>query len=160
MASRSGVRSAALLLYRGGMSEEPVEVLLGHMGGPFWARKDARGWSIPKGEVDAGEDLLAAAYREFAEETGSSPPAGPVFELGDLVQPSRKIVTAFAVRGDLDPAGLRSNTFALEWPRGSGRLQEFPELDRAGWFDLPTAATKLVAGQVPFLARLTDLLSG
>jgi predicted NUDIX family NTP pyrophosphohydrolase len=151
-------RSAALLVYRfdvrGGL-----EVLIGHMGGPFWARKDDGGWSIPKGEYEPSEAPLAAARREFEEEVGSPPPVGRYLELGEVRQSSGKIVTTFAVEGDVDLAAFASNTFELEWPRGSGRVQEFPELDRAAWFGLEQAETKLVKGQIPILAALSTALT-
>ncbi|MBL7499623.1 NUDIX domain-containing protein [Frankia sp. CNm7] len=150
-------QSAGLLLYRSVAGE--VEVLVGHMGGPFWARKDEGAWSIPKGEHEPDEDPRAAAAREFAEELGSAPPDGPWLELGTVRQSGGKIVTVFAVRGDLDPAAAVSNTFDLEWPRGSGRIRTFPEVDRVAWFDLPTARAKLVRGQLPFLDRLLDHLA-
>jgi predicted NUDIX family NTP pyrophosphohydrolase len=155
--------SAALLVYRyaadGGSADPRLQVLIAHMGGPFWAKKDNAGWSIPKGEYEPPEEPLAAALREFEEEMGSPPPSGPYLELGDLKQPSGKIVTTFAVPGDFDLAGFSSNQFVMEWPRGSGRLQEFPEMDRAAWFDLDQAAVKLVKGQVPILHLLTDALA-
>jgi len=141
-----------MLVYRAGPAG--VEVLLGHMGGPFWARKDERAWSIPKGEYDPGEEPLAAAMREFEEELGSPAPAGPVAPLGDLEQPGGKLVSVWCVQGDFDPAELRSNTFEMEWPPRSGRLQEFPEIDRAAWFDADSARLKLVRGQVGFIDRL------
>ena len=144
--------SAALLLYR--IRDGLIEVFIGHMGGPFWKNKDERGWSIPKGEYTDTEDPLAAARREFEEETGSPPPAGEPIELGELRQPSGKRIVAYALEGDFDPARVRSNTFAMEWPPRSGRQAEFPEIDRAGWFDLDTARRKLVQGQVPFLDAL------
>jgi predicted NUDIX family NTP pyrophosphohydrolase len=149
-------RSAGLLLHRetGGL----LEVLLGHMGGPFWARKDARAWTIPKGEQEAGEDPRRVAVREFAEELGTPPPDGPWLDLGEARQSGGKIVTVYALRGDFDPATAVSNTFELEWPRGSGRVQVFPEIDRVAWFDLDTAQARLVVGQVPFLARLRERL--
>ncbi len=133
-------RSAGLLLYRARAAG--LEVLLGHMGGPFWAKKDDRGWSIPKGEFEPGEQPLAAARREFEEEMGSPPPAGPAIPLGELKQPSGKVISVWCVQGDFDPASLRSNTFALEWPPRSGRLQEFPEIDRAAWFDVEHSQTE------------------
>jgi len=127
-----------------------VEVLLVHPGGPFWAKKDEGAWSIPKGEMDDGEDALVAARREFREETG--------FVVGDVARPlapvrlsSGKVVHAWAVPGDADPALLRSNTFSMEWPPRSGRSQEFPEVDRAAWFSLAEAKRKIAAGQLPFL---------
>ncbi|ONH31088.1 DNA mismatch repair protein MutT [Pseudofrankia asymbiotica] len=147
-------RSAGLLLYRdvgGGL-----EVLIAHMGGPFWARKDEAAWSIPKGEYEPDEDPRAAAAREFAEELGSAPPDGPWIELGDVRQSGGKVVTAYALRGDFDPATAVSNTFELEWPRGSGRVQAFPEVDRVAWCDLPAARARLVRGLLPFLDRLLD----
>ena len=150
-------RSAGLLLYRG--APDRLEVLLVHPGGPFWAKKDAGAWSIPKGEIDAGEEPLAAARREFEEETGVAPPNGEAVALEPRRQAGGKLVMAWAVRGDLDPALIRSGTFSLEWPPRSGRQQEFPEVDRAGWFTLEQAREKILNGQVLFLnelARVTD----
>jgi predicted NUDIX family NTP pyrophosphohydrolase len=129
------------------------------MGGPFWARKDDGAWSIPKGEYAADEDPEAAARREFAEELGAPVPAGDLVPLGEL-RASGKVLAVWAVEGDLDAAACRSNTFSLEWPPRSGRVQEFPEIDRAGWFPLTEARNKLVKGQVPFLDRLAALLAG
>lgn len=149
-------RSAGILLHRN--VDGRLEVLLGHMGGPFWARRDAGAWSIPKGEHGPDEDPPAAAAREFAEELGSAPPDGPLLELGEVRQSGGKTVLAFALRGDFDATHITSNEFELEWPRGSGRRQRFPELDRAAWFDLETAAAKLVRGQVEFLERLRILV--
>jgi predicted NUDIX family NTP pyrophosphohydrolase len=123
------------------------------MGGPFWARKDEHAWSVPKGEYEQGEDPGDVAVREFTEELGTAPPDGPTFELGSSRQ-SGKTVTVFARQGDFDATTAVSNTFRLQWPPGSGRFQDFPEVDRAEWFDLPAAATKLVKGQVVFLDRL------
>jgi predicted NUDIX family NTP pyrophosphohydrolase len=148
------VTSAGLLLFR---RLERLEVLVGHMGGPFWARKDAGAWSIPKGEFDADEDPLAAAQREFAEELGSPPPDGDYLELG-VVKLSGKTVVAWAVEGDLDVTSVVSNLFEIEWPPRSGRREQFPEIDRAAWFDIDAAATKLVKSQLPFLERLGTLL--
>ncbi len=149
--------SAGLLPYR--ESEGGLEVLIAHMGGPFWARKDDGAWSIVKGEYGPHEEAFAAAQREFAEETGVAAPAGEPLALGELRQSSGKRILAWAVEGAaLDPAGFASNTFTLEWPRGSGREQEFPEIDRAAWFDLATARRKLVSGQVPFLDALSRAL--
>ncbi|WP_420122300.1 NUDIX domain-containing protein [Nakamurella sp.] len=148
--------SAGLLLHRSGPAG--IEVLLVHMGGPFWARKEEHAWSIPKGEYEAGEDPAAVAAREFTEELGAPPPAGPTIELGTARQ-SAKSVTIFARAGDFDAASAVSNTFSLEWPPRSGRFQEFPEVDRAEWFDLATAVTKLVKGQAVFLARLADRIA-
>jgi predicted NUDIX family NTP pyrophosphohydrolase len=150
--------SAALLLYR--VIDGGVEVLIGHPGGPFWARKDEGAWSIPKGEYVDGEDPWSAAQREFLEEVGKEPPAGPRIDFAPLRQPSGKVITAFAVRGDLDLEGAVSNTFALEWPKGSGNVREYPEIDRVGWFSVAEATTKLVKGQRPLLDRLTAALEG
>jgi predicted NUDIX family NTP pyrophosphohydrolase len=147
--------SAGLLLYRG--TGEHVEVLLAHMGGPFWTRKDDGAWSIPKGEYGPDEDPLAAARREFAEELGSPAPDGDYRPLGDVRQKNGKLVTAWAVAGDLDVTTVVSNTFEVEWPPRSGRRQEFPEVDRAAWFDLAAARPKLVAAQAAFLDRLREL---
>jgi predicted NUDIX family NTP pyrophosphohydrolase len=144
--------SAGVLLYR--IRDDVVEGLIAHPGGPFWARKDDGAWSIPKGEYTDGEDPLAAAQREFAEELGLPVPAGPRLDLGVLKQPSGKVVTAFAVRGDLDVTDTRSNTFELEWPKGSGTVREFPEVDRVGWFPVTQARTKLLKGQRPYLDLL------
>jgi predicted NUDIX family NTP pyrophosphohydrolase len=152
-------RSAALLVYRL-TAEDELEVLVAHMGGPFWARRDAGAWSIPKGECENGEDALATARREFAEEMGAPAPAGEPVYLGEWRQPSGKIIISYAVQGDFDLSGFRSNTFSLEWPRGSGVAQEFPEMDRAEWMTVDRAATKLVKGQLPILAALQQLLRG
>jgi predicted NUDIX family NTP pyrophosphohydrolase len=145
-------RSAGILLYRhrGGS----IEVLLVHPGGPFWARKDEGAWSIPKGEYAPGEDPLAAARREFEEETGSRPPDGEAVPLGAFRQSAAKIVDAWAIEGDFDPATLKSNTFTLEWPPRSGRMREVPEVDRAQWFAPEEAARKLLEGQRPILEAL------
>jgi len=147
--------SAGILLHRLGPGGR--EVLLGHMGGPFWARKDDGAWSIPKGEHGPDDDPLAAARREFAEELGSPVPSDDLVPLGQL-RASGKVLTVWAGEGDLDAAACTSNTFELEWPPRSGRIQEFPEIDRAAWFPLAEARTKLVGGQVPFLDRLLDAL--
>ena len=149
-------RSAGILMYRG--SPPRLELLLVHPGGPFWARKDLGAWSIPKGEYAEGEDPLAVAKREFAEELGSPPPQGEFVSLGELVQPSRKLITAFALEGDFDPATLTSNRFELEWPRGSERKQSFPEVDRAAWFAPARAREKIQPGQAPFIDRLLERL--
>ena len=144
--------SAGLLLYR--VRDGVVEVLIGHPGGPFWTRKDDGAWSIPKGEYADGEDPWAAAQREFVEEIGLPAPCGPRIDLPPLKQPSGKVVTAFAVLGDLDLTDAHSNTFELEWPKGSGRIQAFPEVDRVGWFPVAQARIKLLTGHRPFLDRL------
>ncbi|MDP7706333.1 NUDIX domain-containing protein [Mycobacterium sp. TY815] len=144
--------SAGLLLYR--ERAGVVEVLIAHPGGPFWARKDDGAWSIPKGEYGAGDDPWVAAQREFAEELGLAVPAGPRLDFGPVKQPSGKVVTAFAVRADLDVTDARSNTFEMEWPRGSGRMREFPEVDRVGWFSVAQARDKLLKGQRVVLDRL------
>lgn len=149
--------SAGLLLYR--VRDGIVEVLIAHPGGPFWARKDDGAWSIPKGEYAHGEDPWAAAQREFSEEVGSAPPAGPRVDLAPVKQSGGKVVTAFAVRGDLDPTGARSNTFELEWPRGSGQMREFPEVDRVEWFPVAQARIKLLKGQRALLDQLMADLS-
>jgi predicted NUDIX family NTP pyrophosphohydrolase len=144
-------RSAGLLLYR---SQRVLEVMLVHMGGPFWASRDTGAWSMPKGEPEPGEEPLAAALREFAEETGLAPPAGTPIDLGERRQSGGKLVHAWALEADTDVSAIDGNTFTLQWPPGSGQLREFPEVDRAGWFDLPSARSKLVKGQVSFLDAL------
>jgi predicted NUDIX family NTP pyrophosphohydrolase len=149
-------RSAGILLYRG--RGEELNLLLVHPGGPFWAKKDEGAWSIPKGEYDEGEDPLAVARREFEEELGSPAPPGDIIDLGELVQPSRKRITAFAVEGDFDANGLRSNLFELEWPPKSGTMRSFPEVDRAEWFMLDEARAKILSGQRPFIDRLLERL--
>jgi predicted NUDIX family NTP pyrophosphohydrolase len=144
--------SAGVLVYR--TRDGVVEVLIAHPGGPFWARKDDGAWSVPRDEYADGEDPWAAAQREFFEELALPVPPGPRIDFGSLKQPSGKVVTAFAVEGDLDVADARSNTFQMEWPRGSGKMREFPEVDRVGWFAVGQARTKLLKGQLPFLDRL------
>ena len=144
--------SAGLLLYR--VRDGVVEVLIGHPGGPFWAQKDDGAWSILKGEYTDGEDPWAAAQREFEEEVGHRPPPGPRFDLGSVKQPSGKMLTVFAVSGDFDITDVHSNTFEMEWPRGSGQIKAFPEIDRLGWFPVAQARTKLLKGHGPFLDRL------
>jgi predicted NUDIX family NTP pyrophosphohydrolase len=144
--------SAGLLVYRA--AGRAVEVLLVHPGGPYWARRDDGAWSIPKGEVEPGEEPLPTALREFAEELGADAPPGAAAPLGEVRQAGGKRVLAWALQGDLDVSEIRSSTFATEWPPRSGRTAEFPEVDRAGWFGLEAAREKLLAGQVPFLDRL------
>jgi predicted NUDIX family NTP pyrophosphohydrolase len=150
-------RSAGLLLFRV-TPAGVVEVLCAHMGGPLWARRDEGAWSIPKGEYADGEDPAAAAAREFAEELGVVPPVGPWLSLGSVRQSGGKTVLAWALEGDLDASQVRSGTFELEWPPRSGRIQSFPEIDRAAWLDLGTARAKLVKGQRPLLDRLEAAL--
>ncbi|HZN56231.1 MAG TPA: NUDIX domain-containing protein [Candidatus Polarisedimenticolaceae bacterium] len=145
-------KSAGVLLFRetGGV----LEVFLVHPGGPFWARKDDGAWTIPKGECDEGEDAWLAARREFEEETGSKVPPGEPIPLEPVRQAGGKVVHAWAVRGEIDPASLRSGTFTLEWPPKSGRRQEFPEVDRGDWFPIEAATRKILKGQAPFLVEL------
>lgn len=149
-------RSAGILLFR--RTTGRVEVLIAHMGGPLWARKDEAAWSVPKGEYEPGETAEAAARREFQEELGLPVPAGTLVDLGEIKQSSGKIVTVWAIEGDLDPAQVVPGTFTMEWPKGSGVQREFPEIDRAAWFDLGTARDKLVKGQREFLDRLVARL--
>jgi len=132
-----------------------VEVLLVHPGGPFWARKDLGAWSLPKGEYLEGEEPLAAALREFEEETGVTP-HGPFLALGEIRQPSGKVIAAWAFEGDCDCAKIQSNLFSMEWPRGSGKTREFPEIDRGEWFGLDAAREKILKGQAAFLDRLME----
>jgi predicted NUDIX family NTP pyrophosphohydrolase len=147
-------RSAGIVLYRVG--RDGPSVLLVHPGGPFWARRDAGAWSIPKGEYEDGEDPRACALREFEEETGTALPAGELVELGSVKQKNGKVVTAWAVEGDLDADSVRSNTFTMEWPPRSGQTAEFPEIDRAEWFGADEAREKLVAAQSEFVNRLLE----
>ena len=151
------VESAGLLLFR--REAGALLVLLAHPGGPFWRRKDLGAWSIPKGELLAGEDPEAAALREFAEELGAAP-AGPLVPLGTIVQRGGKRVHAFAAEGDFDVATMRSNTFAMEWPPRSGRMQSFPEVDRAEWFAPEVAREKLLPAQAELIDRLERTLTG
>lgn len=148
--------SAGILLYR--RRQEGLQVFLVHPGGPFWAKKDEGAWSIPKGMYQETEEALAAAKREFHEETGSEV-NGPFRALSPLKQPSGKVLSVWAAEGDLDETRLNSNSFFLEWPPRSGRMQEFPEVDRGAWFDLLAARTKLQQGQRGFLDQLEQLLS-
>jgi predicted NUDIX family NTP pyrophosphohydrolase len=133
-----------------------LEVLLVHPGGPFWARRDAGVWSVPKGEYEPGEDPFDAARREFEEELGAAPPDGRALDLGEIKQKGGKLVCAWAIEGDLDPSGIRSNTFTLEWPPRSGTMRSFPEVDRAAWFTPEVAREKINPGQVTLLDRLTE----
>lgn len=146
------VRSAGILLYR--REAGRLEVWIVHMGGPFWARKQSQSWSVPKGEYLPDEDPLVAARREFAEEIGTPPPAVEYFELGAFRQPSGKIITVFAAESGFQPERIVSNTFPLEWPKGSGIIQDFPEVDDARWVTEADARSKLVKGQLPILDAL------
>lgn len=151
--------SAGLLVYR--RSDRGLEVLLVHPGGPYWAKKDDGAWSIPKGEYEPDEDPLEVALREFEEEIGKTPPdPTDAVWLGELRQPSGKVVSAWVVEGDVDVTEAQSNTFEMEWPPRSGRTAEFPEVDRAGWFELEGARRKLLRGQLGFIDRLSELLDG
>jgi predicted NUDIX family NTP pyrophosphohydrolase len=149
-------RSAGLLLFR--HTGDHLEVLLAHPGGPLWTKRDAGAWSVPKGEVEPGEDPPAVARREFEEETGHPPPDGEYVSLGEVRQKSGKYVVAWAAEGDLDPATAKSNTFPLEWPSGSGDWVDVPEIDRVEWFDLDEARTRLNPAQVAFIDRLADAI--
>lgn len=146
--------SAGILVFR--QTADGVEVLLGHMGGPFWARKDDGAWSVVKGECEPHEEPVAAARREFQEELGLPAPAVDLIDLGTVKQSGGKTVTVWGAESDLDPESIVPGTFELEWPPKSGQLREFPEVDRVSWFDLPTAATKIVKAQRPFLDRLRE----
>jgi len=153
-------QAAGIVLFRmaeGDGGRADLEVLIAHMGGPFWSNKDERAWSIPKGEIEPEETPEQAARREFEEELGSAPPDGPLVLLGDFPQ-SRKNVTVFALEGDLDARAIVSNEFEMEWPRGSGRRRSFPELDRAEWVGTDLARVKLVKGQVPIVEALRALV--
>jgi predicted NUDIX family NTP pyrophosphohydrolase len=153
----AGSRSAGLLLYR--WVDGGVQVLLAHMGGPYWSGKDERAWSIPKGEYGTDEEPVSAARREFAEELGAMPPRDVAYlELGQVRQAGGKTVTVWACEGGFDPAEARSNTVEIEWPPRSGQMRTFPEVDRVAWFGLDEAARKLVTAQAQFLDRLRDAL--
>jgi predicted NUDIX family NTP pyrophosphohydrolase len=153
---RPSLPSAGLLLYR--RAPGGLEVFLAHPGGPFWLKRDAGAWTIPKGVAEQGEDILAAACREFEEETGIHP-AGPFLSLGSIRQKAGKLVHAWAWEGDADPERVTSNTMQTEWPRGSGRMLTFPEVDRCAWFDPPAAREKLNSAQAEFIDRLEAALS-
>jgi len=157
MALPMTVTSAGLLVFRVS-ADGVVEVLLAHPGGPFWARKDEGVWSVPKGEYGVVEEPIAAAYREFGEETGLAPPDGAPLFLGQRVQRGGKRVSVWALEGAPDVSAAHSNTFELEWPRGSGRVQAYPEVDRLEWMTLARARAKLLRGQVPFLDDLLAAL--
>jgi len=148
-------RSAGLLMYR--RRDDRLEVLLAHPGGPFWVKKDQGAWSIPKGEYDLDEDPLVAAKREFEEESGVVP-QGDFISLGEIKQAGGKLVTAWAVEGDCDASTLKSNTFSMEWPPRSGRMTEFPEVDRWAWFSVEEAGEKILAGQKVFFEKLVENL--
>ncbi len=148
--------SAGILLYR--FRNGTLEVFLVHPGGPFWKKKDQAAWSIPKGEYEAGEDPLSAAKREFQEETGFMPTAGELHSLFDVKLSSGKVIAAWAVEGDCDASAIRSNLFSMEWPPRSGKMQEFPEIDRASWFTLPDAHEKIHPSQGEFLSRLAAIV--
>jgi predicted NUDIX family NTP pyrophosphohydrolase len=150
-------RSAGILMYR--RTKSGLEVLLVHPGGPFWAKKDLGHWTIPKGEAEPGEELVAVARREFEEETGAKPPDSPLIDLGQITQKSGKHVLGWAAEGDLDPSSAVSNTYDVEWPPHSGVVQTFPEIDRVEWFGLDEARRRLKAAQVPFLDRLQAALA-
>ncbi|MER7678867.1 NUDIX domain-containing protein [Streptomyces sp. NPDC096934] len=150
----TGRRSAGLLVYR--RTAEGLEVLLGHMGGPFYARRDAGAWTLPKGEYGPDESAWDAARREFREELGLPPPDGEAVPLGEVRQAGGKVVTAWAVEADLDPATVVPGTFTMEWPPRSGRRQEFPELDRVEWFGLDRARAVVVPAQAAFVDRLAE----
>jgi predicted NUDIX family NTP pyrophosphohydrolase len=154
--SARGRKSAGLLLFRG--AGEALEVLLVHPGGPVWAKRDLGAWSIPKGECEDGEDPRAAARREFGEELGTPVPEGEALELGEIRQKAGKTVLAWAVAGDLDADAIYSNSFEMEWPPRSGRMQSFPEVDRAGWFGLAEARERINPAQVELLERLSAAL--
>ncbi|MGW5427342.1 NUDIX domain-containing protein [Streptomyces sp. NPDC004059] len=154
MTVRATKRSAGLLLFR--HTDEGLEVLLGHMGGPLWAKKDAGAWTVPKGEYDPDEPAWEAARREFREELGLAPPDGEAVPLGEVAQKNGKVVTAWAVEADPDLSGFSPGTFTLEWPPRSGRMQEFPELDRVEWLGLDRARELVIAAQTAFLDRLAE----
>ncbi|MEU5209166.1 NUDIX domain-containing protein [Streptomyces sp. NPDC020742] len=151
-------RSAGLLLHRS--AGDGVEVLLAHMGGPLWSRRDAGAWTVPKGEYAPPEEALDAARREFEEELGLPPPDGRYVPLGDARQSGGKVVTVWAVEADLDPERIVPGTFIMEWPRGSGTVRSFPEIDRVAWFRPEDAAARLVTAQRAFLERLAEHLAG
>jgi predicted NUDIX family NTP pyrophosphohydrolase len=149
-------KSAGLLLFRRGSNG--LEVFLGHPGGPLWAKKDENAWSIPKGEVEEDEDLLSAAIREFEEETGFSV-TGDFIALKPVVQPSGKVVHAWALQRDLDAAAIKSNLFSMEWPPKSGKMRQFPEIDRAAWFPVGAARKHIFKGQEPLLTQLAEKIA-
>jgi predicted NUDIX family NTP pyrophosphohydrolase len=149
--------SAGLLMYR--VRNGPLEILLVHLGGPFWAKKDEGAWFLPKGEIAPGEDELSAAKREFEEETGLKP-TGPLLSLGSVKHKGGKVVTAWAFEGDCDPSALKSNTFTIEWPPRSGKQREFPEIDGAAFFTIEAARAKMHPAEFEFATRLAAMRSG
>lgn len=155
MSPPTATRSAGIALYRWRAGR--IEIFLGHMGGPFWSRRDERAWTIPKGECEPDESDLDVARREFREEIGHDVPAGALVDLGEIRQSARKVVRVYAVEGEVDANTVRSNSFEMEWPRGSGRIRSFPEIDRAAWFDLRAARPMIIAGQVEVLDRLAEM---
>ncbi|MFF5439434.1 NUDIX domain-containing protein [Streptomyces achromogenes] len=154
MTVRTARRSAGLLLFR--HTDQGLEVLLGHMGGPLWARKEAGAWTVPKGEYGPAEPAWEAARREFREELGVAPPDGEAVPLGEVVQRNGKIVTVWAVEADFDPETIEPGTFTMEWPPRSGRFREFPELDRVAWFTPDRARAVIITAQAAFLDRLAE----
>jgi predicted NUDIX family NTP pyrophosphohydrolase len=156
--SKTGIVSAGILLFR--RHQDRLELLLAHPGGPFWQTRDLGHWTIPKGEVEPGEAWLTVARREFAEEVGTELEVRDDLPLGEITQKSGKLVVAWGVEGDLDPAFAHSNTFSIEWPPKSGRIQVFPEIDRVEWFEAPEARRRLKPAQVPFIDRLEAALAG
>ncbi|MFE8948418.1 NUDIX domain-containing protein [Streptomyces sp. NPDC007856] len=154
MTVRATKRSAGLLLFR--HTDEGLEVLLGHMGGPLWAKKDAGAWTVPKGEYEPDEPAWEAARREFQEELGVAPPDGKAVPLGEVAQKNGKVVTAWAVEADPDLSGFSPGTFTMEWPPRSGRVREFPELDRVAWLGLDRARELIITAQTAFLDRLAE----
>ncbi|HEX7949042.1 MAG TPA: NUDIX domain-containing protein [Candidatus Limnocylindrales bacterium] len=154
--TKAGIVSAGILLFR--RAGGPLEVLLAHQGGPFWANKDLGHWTIPKGEVEPGQAWIDVARREFAEETGQELDVHEDMPLGEITQKSGKTVVAWGIEGDLDPALAHSNMFSIEWPPRSGRFQDFPEIDRVAWFNMEEARRRLKPAQVPFIERLEAAL--
>jgi predicted NUDIX family NTP pyrophosphohydrolase len=152
-------KSAGLLVYRHSANQSGLEVLLVHPGGPFWRNKDQGAWTIPKGEFDDDEDPLAAAKREFKEETGSPSPSGQPIQLTPIRQKGGKVVHAWAIEGDFDPATLKSNWFEMEWPPRSGKVERFPEIDRAEWFTTEVATGKILQGQQELLGELLRIVA-
>jgi predicted NUDIX family NTP pyrophosphohydrolase len=157
-ADKSRRTSAGIMLWR--RRGDTIEVLLAHQGGPYWVKKDLGHWTIPKGEVEPGEELVDVARREFTEETGHQLPDVPLIPLGDIRQKSGKLVVGWGAEGDLDPSTAFSNTYTMEWPPGTGRMQAFPEIDRVEWFAVEEARRRLKAAQVPFIDRLLEAVAG